>query len=201
MSIAVTDVDARVRQITRRDNTANLSTPDLAALILEACIDISRRLLNLDGEASGTLSAEGNTITVPSDMVTLDSALKTFYLGTTVPGSKLQDHITYAEWRADAIPGVAYYAGTFYLSPTDGNDRTYSLTYAKVHGALSTNLEFSDELKMAVVWLTAKKTYDNYFTEDSANQSNKAEKEYEREIHFNAPAEVTVATMRANSRM
>ncbi len=191
MSIAVTDVDARVRQITRRDNTTVLSTADLAAMILEACIEISERLLCLDGQASGTLSGDGSTLTIPTDMVKDDGAIKEFYLD-----SQTQDHLDYSEWRDGELRGVAYYDGTIYINPTSDNDRTYVLNYAKIHGALSTNLEFDDDLRMAVVWLTCKKTYDDFFSEDSNNQSLKAEKEYEQEVRKNEPRDPVICKIR-----
>jgi len=190
MSIAVTAVEDRVRKITRRDNTAELSDADLDAMILEACIDISIRLLCLKTSATGTLAGDGTGITAPTAMVKSDSAIEELYLDST-----LQDRITFAEWRAGKISGYCYHNGTIYVNPASSNDRSYTLYYSTIHGALSTNLEFEDELKMAVIWLSCKKTFDNYVS-DSNTESEKAEREYEREIHLNAPAEVTVCRMR-----
>jgi len=190
MSIALSDVRTRVRKITRRDNVTELSNDDLDAMILEACREISKRCLCLKNDTTGTLSGDGISITAPSDMVKSDSAIDELYLDTSLMG-----RITFAEWRAGKINGIAYYKGEIYITPTSDNDRSYTLYYSTIHGALSTNLEFDDDLKMAVVWLTAKKVYDNYFA-DSNVPSQKAELEYEREIYQNAPAEVVVSRMR-----
>ena len=190
MSIAVSDVETRVRKITRRDNVTDMPDADLDAMILEACLEIAKRLLCLKTNTSGTLAADGEGITAPTDMVKSDSAMIELYLD-----SQLQDRITFAEYQSDSIRGFCYYNGTIYVNPTSTNNRDYKLYYATVHSALSTNLEFDDDLKMAVVWLTCKKTYDNYFAE-SNTPSEKAEKEYEREIFRNAPVEVNVCRMR-----
>lgn len=206
MSIAVTDVRTRVRKITRRDNETEFPDTDLDVLILEACREISKRTLCLKTDTTGTLAGDGDSLTAPTDMVKSDSAIEEMYLS-----SNLMDRITFAEWQAGRtngspsylypyyyqgkISGIAYRDGTIYVMPSSGNDRNYELYYSKFHGALSTNLEFDDDLKMAVVWLTCKKVYDNYFS-DSNIPSEKAEREYNREIALNAPAVVTVSRMR-----
>lgn len=190
MSIAVSDVESRVRQITRRDNTTDLTQAALQALILEACREISKRTLCLKTSTSGTLSGDGTTITAPSDMVPSDSAVDELYLD-----SQLQDRITFQEWRAGFRQGIVYDNGTIYVHPSVSDDRSYTLYYRQMHGALSTNLEFEDDLRMAVVWLTCKKVYDNYFAE-SDGPSQKAEREYEREVSLNAPMEITAVKMR-----
>lgn len=190
MSIAVSEVRTRARKITRRTNETELTTDDLDVLILESCREISKRCLCLESSATGTLSGDGASITAPYDMVDSDSAIDELYLNTN-----LQDRITFAEWRAGKIKGCVYKDGVIYITPTSDNDRSYTLYYRKFHGALSANLEFEDDLKMAVVWLTAKKIYDNYFAESDV-PSRKAEGEYEREISINAPAEVIVCRMR-----
>jgi hypothetical protein len=190
MSIAVSVVQTRVRKITRRDNTTELPDADLNVLILESCLEIAKRTLCLESSTTGTLSADGTSITVPTDMVDSDAAIDEIYLNTI-----LQDRITFAEWRSGKIKGYAYKDGTIYIEPTSDNDRSYTLYYRKVHGALSTNLEFEDDLKMAVIWLTCKKVYENYFAESDA-PATKAERQYEREISINAPAELAVSRMR-----
>ena len=192
MSIAVSTVETRVRKITRRDNTTELTDAALDAMILEACREISKRLLCLKTSTTGTLAGDGTGITAPSDMVESDSAIEELYLDTN-----LLDRITFAEWRAGKISGYCYHNGTIYVTPTSNSSRSYTLYYSTVHGALSTNLEFDDDLKMAVIWLTCKKTYENYLAEAAdVARSQKAEREYEREIHLNAPATVTVSRMR-----
>lgn len=190
MSIAVSTVETRVRKITCRDNTTELTDVALDAMILEACLEISKRLLCLKTNTTGTLAGDGTGITAPSDMVKSDSAIEELYLDTN-----LLDRITFAEWRAGKINGYCYHNGTIYVTPTSGSSRSYTLYYSTIHGALSTNLEFEDDLKMAVIWLTCKKVYDNYFS-DSNVPSQKAEVEYEREISINAPAEVVACRMR-----
>lgn len=191
MSIAVSDVEDRIRQITRRDNLTDLTSNELKVLILESCLEIAKRLLCLKTDVTGTLSGDGTSITAPVLMVKSDSAIEELYLD-----SNILDRVTFAEWRAGAMTGFCYHNGTIYISPTSDNDRSYTLYYSTIHDALSTNLEFEDDLKMAVVWLSAKKVYDNYFAEDNV-PSQKAEREYEREISLNAPVEVIVSRMRA----
>jgi hypothetical protein len=190
MSIALTTVRARGRQITRRDNETDFPNTDLDPLILEACREISKRLLCIKGETTGTLSGDGTSITKPSDMVDSQSAIDNLYLDTVV-----LDPLTFDEWRVGHVRGYAYRNGVIYIVPTSDNDRSYTLYYSKVHGALSTNLEFDDDLKMAVVWLTCKKIYENYELGDP-NQAIKAEREYEREIAINGPAEPVISRMR-----
>jgi hypothetical protein len=192
MSITVAEVRAYVRQKTRRDNETEFTDTQLDAMILESCREISKRLLCLKTNTTGTLSGDGTSITPPTAMVKSDSAVEELYLG-----SKLQDRITFAEWREGKIRGFCYHDGTIYVNPTSDNDRSYTLYYAAFHGALSTNLEFEDDLKMAVVWLTCKKVFDDYIADPvNAQQSAKAEREYEREIDQNAPVEVVVSRMR-----
>jgi hypothetical protein len=193
MSITLAEVRAYVRQKTRRDNEAEFTDTQLDAMVLESCREISKRLLCLKTDTTGTLSGDGTSITPPTDMVKSDSAIIELYLG-----SKLQDRITFAEWRAGYVRGFCYHDGLIYVNPTSDNDRSYTLYYAAMHGALSTNLEFEDDLKMAVVWLTCKKVFDDYLADASdVVRSQKAEREYEREIDQNAPVEVVVSRMRA----
>jgi len=189
MSIAVSTVRTRVRQITRRDNTTELTDDDLDAVILESCREISKRCLCLKSSETGTLSGDGTSITAPSDMVTSDTAIEELYLS-----SSLLDRITFAEWRAGKIEGYCYHDGSIYIIPTSGSDRSYTLYYRTIHGALSTNLEFEDDLKMAVIWLTCKKIYDNYELYEKANV---ALANYEREIALNAPVEVVACRIRS----
>jgi len=190
MSIALSTVETRVRKITRRDNTTELTDTALDAMILEACLEIAKRLLCLKTSTTGTLAGDGTGITAPSDMVKSDSAIDELYLDTN-----LLDRITFAEWRAGKINGYCYHNGTIYVTPTSGSSRDYTLYYSTIHSALSTDLEFEDDLKMAVIWLSAKKVLDNYVA-DSNVQSDKAEREYEREIFRNAPVEVVACRMR-----
>lgn len=188
MSIAVATVRSDVRQITRRDNTTVFTDDELDALLLEACLEISKRLLCLKTSTTGTLSADGTSITAPTDMTKSDSAIIELYLNT-----QLQDRITFAEWRTGKINGFCYHNGTIYVTPTSDNDRSYTLYYASQHGALSTSLEFDDDLKKAVEWLTIAKTYEYFEQYDKAAA---ALARYEREISINAPAEVVVSRMR-----
>ena len=192
MSITVEEVRSNVRQKTRRDNETEFTNTQLDAMILESCREISKRLLCLKTDTTGTLSGDGTSITPPADMVTSDSAIIELYLDST-----LMDRITFSEWRAGYIRGVCYHDGTIYITPVSDNDRSYTLYYAAFHGALSTNLEFEDDLKMAVVWLTCKKVFDDYLADASdIARSQKAEREYERELSINAPVEPTVCRMR-----
>lgn len=191
MSIAVSDVRTEVRKITRRDNVTDLTDIHLDVKILESCREIAKRCLCLKSDTTGTLAGDGTSITAPTDMVKSDSAIEELYLNTN-----LMDPITFAEWRAGKINGYCYHNGLICVTPTSDNNRSYTLYYSTIHGALSTNLEFEDDLKMAVVWLTCKKIYDEYFAESNV-PSSKAEGEYEREIDQNAPVELAVCRMRA----
>jgi hypothetical protein len=188
MSIAVSDLRTRIRKITRRDNIADLSNDDLDVLILESCREIAKRCLCLKSETTGTLTADGTSITAPSDMVDSQSAIENFYLSSGV-----LDPISFDEWRAGKIKGYHYRNGTIYVTPTSDNDRSYTLYYRKIHGALSTNLEFEDDLKMAVAWLTCKKVYDNY---ENYDQAVIARNNYELEMSTNAPCEPMISRMR-----
>jgi len=190
MSIALTTVRARARQITRRDNEVEFPNADLDVLILEACREISQRLLCLKAEATGTLSGDGTSITKPADMVDSQSAVDNLYLDSVV-----LDPLTFDEWRMGNVRGYAYRNGTIYINPTSDNDRSYILSYSKVHGVLGVNLEFDDDLKMAAIWLTCKRIYENYELGDP-NQAIKAEREYEREIAINGPAEPIISRCR-----
>jgi hypothetical protein len=188
MSITVSGVRTRVRQITRRDNTTELSNDDLDVLILEACREISKRTFCLKSSTTGTLAGDGTTISKPSDMVDSESAIDAFYLD-----SNLEDPISFDEWRAGYVAGYAYRDQTIHVNPSSSNTRSYTLYYRAMHAALSTNLEFEDDLKMAVVWLTSKRVYENY---ELNEQAVKAEREYERELLVNAPVEPTISRMR-----
>jgi len=188
MSITVSGVRTRVRQITRRDNTTELSNDDLDVLILEACREISKRTFCLKSSTTGTLAGDGTTISKPSDMVDSESAIDAFYLD-----SNLEDPISFDEWRAGYVAGYAYRDQTIHVKPSSSNTRSYTLYYRTMHAALSTNLEFEDDLKMAVVWLTSKRVYENY---ELNEQAVKAEREYERELLVNAPVEPTISRMR-----
>lgn len=190
MSIAVTTVRARARKITRRDNETEFPDADLDVLILEACIEISERSLCIKTETTGTLAGDGTSLTAPSDMVDAESAIEEFYLDS-IP----LDPITFAEWRVGHMRGYAYREKVkiIYISPTSDNDRSYTLYYSKVHGVLSTNLEFDDDLKMAVVHLTCFKIYNDYELNEKAAIENA---KYEREIIINGPSEPIVSKMR-----
>jgi len=190
MTVAVADIKTRIRQITRRDNTTDYTDAELTAVLQEVAIDISKRTLCLKSSATGTLSADGTSITAPSDMVDSEGAIEALYMN-----SNLMDPITFDEWRVGAVQGYAYRDGTIYITPTSDNDRTYTLYYRAYHGTLSTNIEFKDEMKMAMVWGGCKKVYDDFFA-DSDTQSQKAEREYERELYLNAPVEPVIPRMR-----
>lgn len=188
MSIVVADLETEIRNITRKDNTTAFTAAELEALLLEACIEISRRILCLKNSSSGTLAAEGTTISKPSDMVDEEGAIETLYLD-----SNLQDPITFDEWRAGFQSGYAYRDQVIYVHPSSSNSRSYTLYYRALHGSLSTNLEFNDTLKNAVKWLTIAKVYDRHEQFDFAQS---AYTRYEREILLNAPAEPVVARQR-----
>lgn len=188
MSISISDLKTEIRSITRRDNTTAFTDAELNALLLEACIEISQRLMCLKGDTSGTLAASGTTIAKPSDMVDSEDAIDAFYLD-----SNLEDPLTFEEWRAGFMTGYAYRDETIYISPSSTNTRDYNLYYRKLHAALSTNLEFIDQLKGAVKWLTMKKVYQRH---EQFEQAIVAEREYERELLINTPAEPMVVRAR-----
>ncbi|MFH1717509.1 MAG: hypothetical protein ABIF19_09185 [Planctomycetota bacterium] len=188
MTVAVSDIENRVRQRTRRDNTADLTSARLTEILQEAVKEISRILLCLEASTTGTLSSSTNTITAPSGMVESEAAIDELYLDTD-----LLDPITFEEWRAGNVRGYAYRDGTIYVSPTPDNDKSYTLYYRKYHGTLSTNLEFDDDLKTAVFWLGCKKVYEDYELDDMANVAGV---KYEQQININGPVEAVATSMR-----
>jgi hypothetical protein len=147
-------IDARVRQITRRDSTTELPTADMTNYISEAVREISAKTLSLKDETSGTLSRSTNTISRPSDMIDTPFAIDALYLDDV-----LLCEITFDEWRAGKLNGYAYRNGTLYVNPTPDNDLSYTLYYRKYHTEAVTTIALSNDLEMAIVFLTASKVY------------------------------------------
>jgi hypothetical protein len=185
-------IETRVRQITKRDNTTELTSAEITSYTQESVREISARLLNLKSSTTGTLSASTNTITIPTDMVKSEAAIDELYLGD----DKL-DPITFAEWRAGRLEGYAYRNGVIYVSPTPNNDRAYTLYYSRYHVSDVTSIEFDDELKLAVVFAVAGKIYDDY---EMFDQGEAMRRKYEHELDKHAPYEMVAVEIRHDSR-
>ena len=191
-TVTSVSIETRVRQITGRSNTTLLTSNTIATYTYEAAREISKRLLCLKSTASGTLSADGNTITAPSDMVDSEAAIDELYLDST-----LLDPITFDEWRDGHRDGYAYVNGTIYVNPTSNNNRSYTLYYSKYHPTTVSTLSLNDDLKMAVVYLVCHKIYDDYEYEDKANRMMQ---KFEFELAKHASASMAVVKIRQFAR-
>ena len=192
MALTSANIETRARKLTLRNNTTELTTGEITGYMQEVVRDISTRLLNLKDNSTGTLSADDNTITAPTDMVEAEAAIDEFYLD-----SHLLDPITFAEWRAGNVRGYAYYEGTIYVSPTPDTDRTYTLYYSKYHSSTVTTISFDDELKMALVYGVCQKIYEDLGMEGKAVPM---QVKYEFEIAKFAPADMVAVNIRHDSR-
>lgn len=150
MSIAVSDILARVNQITGRELTT------VNEQLLEACNDIALRTGSLKASASGTIAANTNSATAPTDMLA-DTAVEAFYLDDEILSA-----ISYDEYLEGRIRGYCIYNGTIYVKPSSNEARTYTLNYLKKHAAIGANLEFPDTFKPAILRLTTALVYEDY---------------------------------------
>jgi len=163
MAITSAEIISKARQITSRDNETDLPDSDIELMIAETVLDISERTMCLKEEVSDTLAADSNTIAKPTNMIDSPAAIDTLYLDET-----LLDPITYEEWRAGCLDGYAYRNGTIYINPTPDSDKSYTLSYRKVHSSDITTLELGDEFKRAVIYLVCQKIFEDYTMEDEA---------------------------------
>lgn len=186
-------IETRVRKLTRQSSTTKLTSEEITGYIQEVVREISERMYNLEADSSGTLSASSNTITVPTDMVLEESAIKMLYLSSV----KL-DPISYEEWRQGRIDGYAYNDGIIYINPTPDNDRSYRLYYYRYHTSNVTTLEFLDELKMAIVFGVCQKVYEDLEIDDRAIVM---EQRFEKEMTKFSPQEFVATQIRTHSRM
>jgi len=183
MAITSGAILTRVNQITKRDVT------DIDEILKEALVEISERTDCLKSSTTGTLSADTNTITEPSDLIDIDE----LYLD-----DELLNPITLAEWREGKINGYARWNNTIYVNPEPNTDKNYTLYYSKRH-ALSTTIEYGDEFQPAIVWLVAMKLYENYEIDEKALR---AERKYERELAKISPDEaIGVSRQHSKSRI
>lgn len=182
-------IRTRVRQITKRDNVTDLTNDEIDDAIKEAVREISKRTLCLKASTTGTLSADSNTITIPTDMIPSRAAVEAIYLNT-----KLLDPITFDEWRAGKMTGWAYRDGVIYISPSSNMGRSYTLYYRKYHPSSVATITLNDDFKMAIVFFGCKKIYDDYEQPDKAIEN---ETKYENELSKYTPAELPVGRQRA----
>jgi hypothetical protein len=185
-------IDARVRQITRRDDTSVLSTADLTAYISEAVREISAQHMPLKEEVSGTLSGGSNTITAPTDMIPTSGAVDKVYYD-----SRVLDALTFDEWRRGFRRGWAYRDRTFYIAPLPGGDKTYTIYYRKYHPEEVSTISLNNDYKMAIVFLTASKVYTDI---ELYGEADKMKAKYAEEMErLYKPDEMAVAVMRRDS--
>jgi hypothetical protein len=178
-----------VRQITRRDSTTELPTADMTNYITEACREISVKTLSLKDETSGTLSASTDTISRPSDMIDTPFAIDALYLDDV-----LLCEITFDEWRAGNLRGYAYRNGTIYVKPTPDNDLSYTLYYRKYHTEAVTTTALSNDLEMAIVFLTASKVYED---RELYEEAELMKQKFDRQIDENwAPEQPCITQIR-----
>lgn len=183
------DIRTRVRQITKRDNTDDLTNTEIDEYTLEACREISKRTLCLKESITGTLAADGNTITAPTDMIPSHAAIDALYLDST-----LLDPITFDEWRVGKLSGYAYRNDTIYINPAANTSCSYTLYYSKYHPSSVDFISLNDDFKMAIVFFVCKKIYDDYEQPDKALEN---EQKYENElIKHDIPEELPVVTIR-----
>ncbi len=183
------DIRTRVRQITKRDNTTDLPNADIDELTLEICREISKRTLCLKESTTGTLSADSNTITAPTDMIPSAGAIDELYLDTT-----LLDPITFDEWRAGKRSGYAYRDEVIYITPTPDTDKSYTLYYRKYHPNSVSAIYLNDDFKMAIVYGVCQKIYEDY--EQSEDKGLEYMQKFEHEMNKNMPAELGFVRMR-----
>jgi len=185
MSISASTILNRVNQITKFDET------DIDEILKEVLIEISVRSKYLKSSTTGTLSADTDTISNPSDMV--QDGVDELYLD-----SDLLSIMSFADWRANKVKGYAQRGDYIYVRPTPNTDKSYTLYYSKKH-ASSTTVEYPDEFQSAIVWGCVYKLYDNYSMQDEANN---AETKYERELAKLTPSEgVTISRIPNNTRI
>jgi hypothetical protein len=170
-----------IRQITKRDNVTDLTNDEVDVKIKESCREISKRTLCLPASTTGTLAA--STITIPTDMIPCRAAIKQLYLGTS-----LLDPLTFDEWRAGQMTGWAYRDGTIYVCPTPDTAKAYTLYYRKYHPDSVATIILNDDFKMAIVYLSCKKIYDDY--EQSEDKGVEYELKFEKELAKYMPADV-----------
>ena len=183
-------IEARVRQITSKDSTTLETPTDIDTKTAEVCRDISKRALNLKNSSTGTLAADANTITIPSDMIPSESAIDELYLGTT-----LLDPITFAEWRAGKMSGYIYWDGVIYINPTSNSSQAYTLYYRRYHTTSVAAIEHNDDFKMAIVYGVCQHIYEDY--QQSEDKGIEYMQKFEYELQKNMPAEIAVCRMRS----
>jgi hypothetical protein len=181
-----------IRQITKRDNVTDLTNDEIDVKIKESCREVSKRSLCLPSSTTGTLSASTNTITIPTDMIPSRAAIKQLYLSTT-----LLDPLTFDEWRAGYMTGWAYRDGTIYVCPTPDTAKAYTLYYRKYHPDSVASIILNDDFKMAIVYLSCKKIYDDY--EQSEDKGIEYELKFENELAKYMPADADSLVSRIRS--
>lgn len=181
-------IETRVRAITKRDNTTVDTATEIDDYTAEACREISKRKLCLKSSSSGTLAADSEEITAPTDMVASEAAIDELYLD-----SKPMDRLTYNEYLHGKKTGFAYRDGTIYVKPSSTNSRSYTLTYSRYHSSTVATIEFNDDYKMAIVYRVCQLISEKYEREDKIIQYLQ---QYEAELNKQTKPQPVMVKMR-----
>lgn len=176
----------RVKKRTRRDELAVLgdnSNRDFTYYMNLMVRRLSQDSLSLRGSASGTVAANSNTITIPSDMIDGTASIDGITLGNTT-GSRSDSElsaITWEEYLQGAIDGYVLRDKVIYIRPFPETSMTYNLYYRKFHGSTVSTLEFDDKYNECMVPLLC-----HYVYADLGRQFKQAadaeEVEYKRKL-------------------
>lgn len=164
MSITEATLLTRVKKRTRRDELAVLgdnSNADFTFYMNLAVRRLSQDSLSLRGSASGSLSADTNTINIPSDMIDSTSGIDGISLGssTDTRDDPELDELSWEEYMQNARKGYVLRDKVIYIRPFQNTTRTYVLYYRKFHGTSVVTLEFDDKYEECLVPLLCHYVY------------------------------------------
>jgi hypothetical protein len=187
MSYTEATLLTRVKKRTKRDELSVIgdnSNADFTFYTKESARKLSQDSLSLRGSASGSLSADSNTISIPSDMIDGTGSIDGITLGSTTNSRNdpSLDPISWEEYLQGAKEGYVLRNKVIYVRPFPDTDRTYNLYYRKFHGSSVTTLEFDDKYQESHITLICKMVYEDLGPGWSA-RADEQELKYKRELN------------------
>jgi hypothetical protein len=184
MAITEAELLVRVKRRTRRDELQVIgdgSNADFTYYMELAAKRLSQDSLSLRGSASGTLSADNNTISIPSDMIDSTSAIDGFTLGSSTNSrdDPELDIITWEEYLSGKKEGYVLRNKVLYVRPFPDTNRNYNLYYRKFHGSSVSTLEFDDKYEECLVPLLSHYVYEDLELNPKADEQ---ELKYKRKL-------------------
>ena len=167
MSLTSGDILTRVTTIT---GSLATTAADILDQLKTTLVDLSKRGDFIKTSTTGTITANADTITVPTGMIGEPDHLDFDTADANVTGSIILHSITFNDYLTGAKHGVARRGNTLYIVPAPSASKDYTLYYTKKHAFDAATIEFDDDFKDAVIYGVAAKIFTDYGVFDKADR-------------------------------